>query len=358
MLTKILVVDDSSTDLLIIQKMLVDYDIQVARNGNQAIAILDGDPRIHLVILDLNMPFMDGFEVLEHFKKDEKYNHIRVIILTNLDEIENEIKGLELGAVDYIRKPVSLRALKIRIEIHKKLLQLQHDIEDANYVLDKRIEKATRELVVARDVTIHALVGLIEARNLEAYNHIMRTKQMMACLCHHLSKKNKYYDVLTEDYITELVRTSPLHDIGKVAIPDHILLKPGKLDQDEFEYMKKHVEFGVSALKKELSFDVEVPSFIKTALEIVGFHHEKWDGSGYPNGLKGELIPLPGRLMAIIDVFDALINERVYKKAYSLEDSITIIKEGIGSHFDPEIAKAFLEVIDEVAEINKQYTQI
>lgn len=357
MVTKILIVDDSTTDLLIIQNMLSDYDVIIARNGNQALAILDEDPSIHLVILDLNMPFMDGFEVLEHLKKDYKYEHIRVIILTNLDEIENEIRGLELGAVDYIRKPVNLKALKIRIEIHKKLLNLQHDIEDANYVLDQRIEKATKELVVTRDITIHALVGLIEARNLEAYNHIMRTKQMMVCLCQHLSKRPKYYDVLTEDHITELVRTSPLHDIGKVAIPDHILLKPGKLDKDEFELMKKHVEYGVSALKKELSFDVEVPSFIHTAIEIVGTHHEKWDGSGYPNGLKGEMIPLAGRLMAIIDVFDALINERVYKKAYSLETAIKIIEEGIGTHFDPEIANAFLEIIDQVVSINKQYSQ-
>ena len=337
--------------------MLHEYTVLIAHDGIEAMQHIENDPEIHLVILDLNMPKMNGFEVLEALKADPTHHHVRVIILTNLDEIENEIKGLELGAVDYIRKPINLRSLKIRINIHKKLLEMQHDIEYTNLVLDKRVAKATEELIVTRDITIHALVGLIEARNYESYNHIMRTQQMMSLLCHHLSKKPKFKDILTPDYILELARTSPLHDIGKVAIPDNILLKPGKLTFEEFEEMKKHVEFGVFALKKELSMEKEIPSFIQTAIEIVGYHHEKYNGTGYPNGLKGEDIPLPGRLMAIIDVFDALVNERVYKKAFSLEESLQIIKDGIGQHFDPDIAHGFLEIIEDVLKINEKYTQ-
>ncbi len=357
MVTKILIVDDSSTDLLIIENMLSDFEVFTAKNGYECLKILDEQPGIHLVILDLNMPEMDGFEVLKRLRADNKYRYIRVIILTNIDEVESEILGLELGAVDYIRKPINIQSLKIRIDIHRNLYQMQEEVEFANAVLDRRVEKATEELIITRDITIHALVGLIEARNLESFNHIMRASQMMEVLCHHLAKKRKFANVLTPDYIHELVSTCPLHDIGKVGIPDSILLKPARLTPEEYDVMKKHVEYGVLALKKELNPSVDVPSFIKTALEIVGYHHEKWDGSGYPNGLKGKDIPLPGRLMAIIDVFDALINERVYKKAYSIDQSVTIIKEGIGSHFDPEIAEAFLEIIDDVCAINNQYKQ-
>lgn len=357
MIAKILVVDDSTTDLLIIQSMLYDFDVITAKNGIEALKILSQDPEIHLMILDLNMPEMDGFEVLKRLKSDEVYRNVRVIILTNTDEVESEILGLELGAVDYIRKPINIKALKIRIDVHRNLFQMQQEVEFANAVLDARVEKATEDLVIARDITIHALVGLIEARNLESFNHIMRSSQMMSCLCNHLAKKPKFSQILTQDYIHELVSTCPLHDIGKVAIPDSILLKPGRLTAEEYETMKKHVEYGVFALKKELNPDNEVPSFIQTALEIVGYHHEKFDGTGYPNGLSGRKIPLPGRLMAIIDVFDALINERVYKKAYSIEESVNIIKEGIGSHFDPDIAEGFLEILDDVVNINKQYKQ-
>lgn len=357
MVTKILVVDDSSTDLLIIQSMLNDFEVLTARNGLEALKVLSEDRDIHLVILDLNMPEMDGFEVLKRLKSEEKYRHIRVIILTNIDEVESEILGLELGAVDYIRKPINIRALKVRIDIHRNLYQMQQEVEFANAVLDARVDKATEELRVTRDITIHALVGLIETRNLEAFNHIMRASQMMELLCNHLAKKPKYKAILTPDYIYELVSTCPLHDIGKVGVPDHILLKPGRLTPEEYTEMKKHVDYGVYALQRELDPNIEIPSFIKTALEIIGFHHEKYDGSGYPNGLKGKNIPLPGRLMAIIDVFDALINERVYKKAYSLEESIKIIKESIGSHFDPEIAESFLEIIDQMVFINARYKQ-
>lgn len=357
MVTKILVVDDSTTDLLIIKNMLSEFSVLTAKNGVEALQMLNSHPDIHLVVLDLNMPLMDGFEVLRIFKSDAKYKHIRAIILTNLDEIENEIRGLELGAVDYIRKPINIRALKIRINIHRKLLDMQHEVEQANAVLDARVAKATEELVATRDITIHALVGLIEARNLESFNHIMRTSMMMNALCHHLKNHPKFAGILTNDYITEITRTAPLHDIGKVAIPDHILLKPGKLTPEEYTYMKRHVDFGVSALRKEIRNEDEIPSFIKTALDIVGYHHEKFDGSGYPNHLKAEDIPLPGRLMAIIDVFDALINERVYKKAYTLDESIAIIKEGIGVHFDPDITEGFLSIIDKIVIINQQFIQ-
>lgn len=357
MVTRILVADDSTTDLLIIRNMLSGFDVVTVHNGREALDVLEKERDIHLVILDLNMPIIDGFSVLKILKGNPEFSHIRVIILTNMDEVENEIRGLELGAVDFIRKPINIQALKIRIDIHRKLLQAQRLVEENNQILDARVAKATQELVTVRDITIHALVGLIEARNLESFNHIMRTQQMMALLCKHLAKKPKFSEILTPEYINELASTTPLHDIGKVAIPDSILLKPGKLTSEEYEYMKRHVEYGVLALKKELPANIEIPSYIETALEIVGYHHEKFDGTGYPNGLKGYDIPLPGRLMAVIDVFDALINERVYKRAFSIEESVQIIKDSIGTHFDPDIGNAFLEIIPQVIEINTRYTQ-
>lgn len=348
MVPKILVVDDSNTNRLIIMNMLKEFEVIPASNGLQALDIINRDLDIDLIILDLNMPEMNGFELLEELKNNQKYQKLRVIILTNFDEIDNEIKGLELGAVDYIRKPVNIQSLRIRIDIHLKLKQMQKEVERDNAYLDRLVAEKTAELQLTRDITIHALVGLLEVRNFESFNHTMRTQLMMRMLCHHLQKNDHYQSILTDAYINELATTTPLHDIGKVGIPDEILLKPGKLTPDEYNIMKKHVNYGVLALKSSLKASENTPGFIQTAIEIVENHHEKYDGTGYPKGLKGTDIPLPGRLMAIIDVFDALISKRVYKDAFSYDESIQIITDGIGTHFDPDIAKSFLSIIDKI----------
>ncbi|MBN7772360.1 HD-GYP domain-containing protein [Clostridium aminobutyricum] len=215
--------------------------------------------------------------------------------------------------------------------------------------------KKTIELIATRDITIHALIGLLEVRDIESSNHTIRTQKMMETLCGHLRTKELYKQQLTRSYIDELVATTPLHDIGKVGIPDKILLKPAKLTADEFELMKKHVNYGVEALKNESYCEDDMPSFIKTAIEIVSAHHERYDGTGYPLGLSGEAIPLPGRLMAIIDVYDALMSKRVYKPAYEHKDTIEIIKSQIGRHFDPHIVNGFLEIEEKIYQIWCQY---
>lgn len=353
--TKILVVDDSVTDRLIISTMLTDYETLTACDGLEAMELIAQNPDIDLVILDLNMPRMNGFEVLEAIHKNPEYQQIRTIILTNYDEIDNEVKGLELGAVDYIRKPLNIESLLIRINIHIKLKRVQKMIEEENERLDAMVLKKTREVAATRDITIQALLGLLEVRNVESSKHTIRTQLIMKVLCDHLRKKDKYKNILTEAYFQELVTTTPLHDIGKVGIPDNILLKPGKLTADEFTVMKKHVNYGVDALQNELYSGEDVPSFIKTAMEIVGTHHEKFDGTGYPMGLKGEEIPLPGRLMAIIDVYDALTSERVYKPAYDFDYSIDLIKSESGKHFDPDIVAGFLEIQECIIEISRKY---
>lgn len=355
---KILIVDDSKTDVLMISHILNDYDLQVAYDGIEAMNLIANDPDIDIMILDLNMPRMNGFEVLEALGNKPEYKDIATLILTNSDEIDNEIRGLELGALDYIRKPLNIRSLRKRIEVHSNLKNISKSLAQHNFLLEKAVQERTIELNLTRDVTIHALVGLLEVRNIESSNHTRRTQWMMKALCDHLRTKESYHTILTDMYINELFSTAPLHDIGKVGIPDSILLKPGKLTFDEFEIMKKHTTFGVDALTHAGSKGSSL-SFIRTAIEIVGTHHEKYNGTGYPKGLAGKDIPIAGRLMAIIDVYDALVSERVYKSAYTHKEALEIIAAEKGKHFDPNIVDAFFEIEDEIECINdklfKQY---
>jgi putative two-component system response regulator len=354
--TKILVVDDSKTDMIIIKSILNDYNLLFANDGIEALEIIEKDSNIDIMILDLNMPRMNGFEVLKAMNSKPEYKKIVTLILTNYDEAENEIKGLDLGAVDYIRKPLNLESLRKRIEIHINLKNSNKSLEENNMILEKTVYERTKELVLIRDITINALIGLLEVRDIESSNHTKRTQWIMEALCEHLSTKEQYSTILSPTYIKELFNTAPLHDIGKVGIPDCILLKPGKLTDEEFEIMKKHTTYGVNALKYEIDEDNTV-SFIKTAIEIIAGHHEKYDGSGYPKGLKGEEIPLPGRLMAIVDVYDALISKRVYKPAFTHEEALSFIKLQKRKHFDPTIVDSFLDIEKQIKEITDKYTQ-
>lgn len=350
---KVLIVDDSKADVMMISSMLRDYELLIAYDGIEAMALIGRVKGIDIMILDLNMPRMNGFEVLEAMKSNPDSSGIATIILTNYDEIDNEIRGLELGAVDYIRKPLNIRALRKRLELHISLKNAREELEQHNFALERTVRERTKECTITRDITIHALLGLLEIRNIESCNHTKRTQWMMIALCNHLRKKEPYQCILTDDYTRELFSTSPLHDIGKVGIPDSILLKPGKLTGEEFEIMKKHTTYGVDALKYDGNEPIEI-SFINTASELIGTHHEKFDGTGYPNGLTGKEIPLSGRLMAIIDVYDALVSVRVYKPAYSHAQAMQIIAEGRNKHFDPEIVDAFFEIEDEIKAITAE----
>lgn len=352
---KILVADDSRADVALITGILSAYDTLTAYDGVEALACIHEHPDIDILILDINMPRMNGFEVLEALQKDSEENNIATLILTNSDEIDNEMRGLDLGAVDYIRKPLNIRSLRKRVELHIKLKSARDELSQQNNILEKTVRERTRESVLTRDVTIRALVGLLEIRNIESSNHTKRTQQMMRALCDHLRTLEPFRAILTEAYATELYDTTPLHDIGKVGIPDHILLKPGKLTPEEFEIMKKHTTYGVEALCTGQGSD-SLP-FIRTAAEIAGTHHEKFDGTGYPNGLSGKEIPLSGRLMAIIDVYDALVNQRVYKPAFSHEEAMRIIADNRGTHFDPDITDAFFQIESSIRAIVESSAQ-
>lgn len=353
---KILIADDSSTDSAIIRSILSDYELLFANDGVEALERLEQHPNIDILILDINMPRMNGFEVLEQIKTHPEYKNIAVLVLTNFDEIDNEMRGLDLGAVDYIRKPLNIRSLRKRVELQIKLKNARDALEQQNMILEKRVQERTRESVLTRDVTIHALVSLLEVRNIESSNHTKRTQLMMRALCAHLQTKAPFHSILTESYAAELFDTTPLHDIGKVGVPDHILLKPGKLTTDEFEIMKKHTTFGVEALRC-MGPESDSLSFIRTAAEIAGTHHEKFDGSGYPGGLAGKEIPLAGRLMAIIDVYDALVNKRVYKPAFTHESAMEMMAKESGTHFDPELLESFFEIEAAVQAIADSFAQ-
>lgn len=297
------------------------------------------------------MPGMDGYSVCEQLKASPRTADIPVIFLTARMEKEAEGKGFVVGGVDYITKPFSPPVLKARVETHLALKQARDALREQNALLEERVEQRTRRISALQDAIIMAMASLAETRDNETGNHIRRTQWYVRLLAEQLSRKPAYQELLTPGRIGLLYKSAPLHDIGKVGVPDRILLKPGKLTAEEFAEMKKHTEYGRDAIiAAEQSLDDE-ETFLSLAKEIAYGHHEKWDGSGYPIGLTGEAIPLSARLMALADVYDALISKRVYKPAFSHEKARAIILEGRGLHFDPEVVDAFLEVESEVRRI-------
>lgn len=352
-MAKVLIVDDSTAEIALITELLHDMDVTSAKDGIEALALLEKSSDYDIILLDLYMPRLDGFGVLTHLRDVDLSPPI--IILTNADEVEMEVRGLDMGAVDYIRKPVNRKSLHKRIEVQLALRESKRTIREHNENLQLLVEQRTEEALRATEITIHALIQLLEVRNIETSNHAKRSSRMMDILCNGLKERLiKGYE-LSQRTIQELVRTAPLHDIGKVGIPDSILLKPALLTEEEFAIMKQHVQYGVKALEYQSSGSEVAIAFIGTAKQIILNHHERYDGTGYPQGLKGTDIPLPGRLMAIIDVYDALTSDRVYKKAISHEQALEIIQEERGRHFDPIITDEFISLSEQIRETSRQW---
>jgi len=342
----VLVVDDTEANVdILVDALGESYDVSVAMDGREALESVAEEPP-DLILLDIMMPEMDGYDVCQRLKGDERYTGIPIIFLTALTEIENKTKGFKMGAVDYITKPFEITEVQARVKTHLSLVLAGRELEMQNEILEIKVLERTRELAVTQDVTIHSLASLAETRDNETGGHILRTQRYVQALAHQLADDPKYADALDEKTVDLLFKSAPLHDIGKVGVPDAILLKPGKLTDEEFDTMKTHCELGYQALlRAEKLFEMESrPSFLSHARDIAHAHQEKWDGSGYPQGLKGEEIPLSGRIMAVADVYDALICKRVYKPAFPHEKAVSIISEGRGSHFDPDVVAAFLEI--------------
>jgi len=351
----ILAIDDTLANIDVVKGVLAqDYLVQAALNGKIALKIIE-KRKPDLILLDIMMPGMDGYEVCQILKSQAETKDIPVIFLTAKSQEEDETKGLSLGAVDYITKPISPPILKERVKNHLALQAAKVFLEKQNELLEERVLQRTSQLSELQDVAMVAMGALAESRDPETGNHIRRTQRYVKVLATELAKHPKYQAFLTPEVITSLYKSAPLHDIGKVGIVDSILLKPGKLTDDEFTEMKRHTTYGRDAIvAAEGSID-SADNFLVFAKEIAYYHHEKWDGSGYPEGLSGENIPLSARLMAIADVYDALISKRVYKPAFSHEKAISIITEGKGSHFDPLLIDCFLAIVDTFAQVAKDF---
>jgi putative two-component system response regulator len=339
----ILAVDDTPANIDVVKGVLArDYFVQAAVNGKMALKIIE-NKKPDLILLDILMPEMDGYEVCRRIKAEEATCDIPIIFLTAQSEVENETKGLAIGAADYITKPISPPIVLERIKTQLRLKEAQDILKRQKEILEEKVQERTRKITKLQDVAMIAMGALAEARDPETGNHIRRTQRYVKLLSEKLKHHPKFKDFLSPENITLLTKTSPLHDIGKVGVPDHILLKPGKLSAEEFEEMKKHAVYGRDALVAAEGAMEESEDFLIYAKEIAYAHHEKWDGSGYPEGLSGDDIPISALLMAVSDVYDALVSRRVYKPPFPHEKAVAIIQEGRGSHFDPDMVDAFLE---------------
>lgn len=352
----VLVVDDTPENLHLLNGILQkSFRVKVANSGERALLVVQGDEPPDIILLDVVMPGLDGYQVCEQLKANPATTNIPVIFLTARTEIENETRGFECGAVDYIGKPFVSPVVLARVKAQLELKKMADFLRDQKDYLEQEVARRTREVTAIQDVTILAMASLAETRDDDTGNHIRRTQNYVRALARHLQKTPQFAAALSDQTIEMLFKSAPLHDIGKVGIPDRILLKPGRLTPEEFEVMKTHTTLGRDAiLQAEEALGLEV-EFLRIAKEIAYCHQEKWDGSGYPNALQGEAIPLSARMMAIADVYDALISKRVYKAAMGHEEAVQIILEGKGKHFDPDITDAFSVIAEEFRMIAHLY---
>ena len=342
----LLAVDDTADNLTLLNALLSGpYKVKLANSGEKALKIAAASPAPDLILLDIMMPGMDGYEVCRQLKQQPATRDIPVIFLTARTDAESERAGLEAGAVDYVTKPFNPPVLLARVRTHLALKAHTDFLRDKSAFLEAEVDKRTREIQAIQDVTIHTLASLAETRDSETGNHIRRTQFYVQALARRLQAHPRFAALLTPRYIDMLFKSAPLHDIGKVGIPDAILLKPGRLTPDEFEIMKTHTTLGRQAIEHAEQLLGMKVDFLSMSKDIAQSHQEKWDGSGYPQGLAGEAIPVSARLMAVADVYDALISQRIYKAGMPHEEAAAIIAEGRDAHFDPDVVENLSEFL-------------
>jgi putative two-component system response regulator len=353
---KILIAEDVQANRLILAQLLMKmgYSVIQTKDGREALdQVMQEKPDI--VILDIAMPEMDGIEVCRIIKSNPLTKVIPVLIITAHGDDEHHLKALDAGADDFLSKPYKIHFLKARL---KSLLALKL-MNDASIGYQESLKrtniKLMEKLISTQDITIVALAKLAEFRDPETGEHLERMREYTKLIAHKLRELPKYSYYISDRYIENLYKSSPLHDIGKVGIRDDVLLKPGKLTSDEFEMMKLHTTIGGDALASATQFSGLDRSFLDMGRDIAYSHHEKWDGTGYPRGLKGEQIPLSARILAIADVYDALTSKRVYKEAFTHDHARKIIVEECNSHFDPEVLSSFLDLEQQFIDIRNLY---
>lgn len=353
--TTVMLVDDTPANLEVLREMLQQqgYRILLFPSGKTALRALERNLP-DLILLDILMPEMDGFEVCHRIKADQRFRDIPVIFISALDDTANKIRAFNEGGVDYITKPFQEQETLARVDIHIRLKRMQQELKDHTVRLEELVKEKVQEISSSQMATIHAMSKLAEYRDDHTGQHIERTRELCRMLAVELRRNPDYSSMIDDTFIDNIYHASPLHDIGKVGVPDGILLKPGKLTPEEFEVIKEHAAIGAATLDC-VRDKYPKNEFIKMGIDLARYHHERWDGTGYPEGLAGEDIPLSARIMALVDVYDALRSERPYKKPFPHDESCRIIKEGRGSHFDPAVVDAFFKVesrFDSVCEEN------
>ena len=341
----ILVVDDDKTNLTLAQNILLPrYRIAASNSGQAALKYLENH-RPDLILLDINMPDMDGFEVMEHLKQQETTNAIPVIFLTADNLAETEVKGFQMGAMDFVTKPFVPAILLSRVDKTIELNRYRHNLENMVKEQAQKILEDANRISSIQDSVIVGMANLIESRDGSTGKHVKNTKQYVRLIADELYTRGLFPVELTKDYIEDLCKAAPLHDVGKIKVPDAILQKPGKLTPEEFEAIKMHTTYSRKIIKMIIG-DVEDEHYVQIVENIAMYHHERWDGTGYPAGLAGDNIPLEARIMAVADVFDALYEERVYKPPIRpIERIMQIMSEGRGTQFDPVIIDVFMEML-------------
>lgn len=354
--TTILVIDDDPVILATTSRILqAHYRVLASISGERALKIAASKPQPDLILLDVMIPDMDGYTVMSRLYENPITRDIPVIFVTAMEADVDEEKGLVLGAVDYLTKPIRPAILLARVKAHLTLKQARDFLHDKNAYLESEVERRMEENQQIQNVSIRALAHLAEMRDLETGDHLRRTQSYVYVLAKHLHSHPHFSTTITDKYIDQLVRSAPLHDIGKVGIPDHILLKQGRLTDEQWAVMQTHAAIGAQAIELARK-DVKQPiDFLTLATEIAHWHHERWDGNGYPDGLKGNQIPISARLMALADVFDALISRRVYKQPIPFGEAKEMIAAGRNSQFDPDIVDAFLAEYDQFVSIAYKY---
>ena len=340
---KVMVIDDTAENLKVLYELLSEegYKVSAFPDGEMGLRAMD-ENQPDLILLDIMMPGLNGYKVISRIREKETRREIPVIFISALNSSKDKTTALKMGGVDYITKPFYPEEVLVRVRTHLKLYALQKELKDYNNQLEKMVEDKVREISEAQKAYTFALARLTEMRDGETGNHVERVQRACSKLAEKLRNKGMYGDIIDDLYIENIFHAASLHDIGKIGVPDGILLKPGKLTEEEFDVIKIHVTLGGSTLDL-LAKNYPGNYIIQMGARIARCHHEKWDGTGYMEGLKGEEIPLSARIMAIIDVYDALRSDRPYKEGFSHEKSCEIIKKDLGTHFDPNIGRIFLE---------------
>lgn len=350
--SRILIVDDKQPNIELLEDMLSEegYSNVIGISDSRDAADLYQGFGPDIVLLDLNMPYKDGFQVMAELKQLEPDSYVPILVLTASQDEESRLRALDSGARDFISKPFNRTEVLLRIRNILEVRQLQNQVRQQNEQLEKHnlilaetVRERTRELRKTRLEVINRLGRAAEYRDNETGFHIIRMSKMSQVIALAYGMSEQKADIL--------LHASPMHDIGKIGIPDHVLLKPGKLDSEEWEIMKTHTNIGEKILNGHDS------KLLLIATEVAITHHEKWDGSGYPKGLSGDDIPITGRICAIADVFDALTSDRPYKKAWSIDQTLELIKQGRGCHFDPDLVDILLEKLDEIIGIKEAYKE-